>query len=57
MIKKASINIPYTLNERIDKSREAHIQTKGKKPTLTDWFLEAAAEKLARESKQARTNA
>ncbi|HAV1495253.1 TPA: hypothetical protein JG847_004914 [Vibrio parahaemolyticus] len=50
MIKKASVNIPDALNERINKSREAHIQSKGKKPTLTDWLLEAAAEKLARES-------
>jgi hypothetical protein len=38
---------------QIDKSMEKMKLARGKKPSFTDWMLEAAAEKLARENKQA----
>jgi hypothetical protein len=47
-----SARFPAELAERIDKSMEKMKQARGKKPSFTDWMVEAAAEKLAREDKQ-----
>lgn len=48
-----SARFPVELVAQIDKSMEKMKLARGKKPSFTDWMLEAAAEKLARENKQA----
>lgn len=54
MMKNKSVNMNEDFEKKINQSRERLRSQRGRIPTFTDWMLEAAAEKLARESKQAR---
>lgn len=51
MTKQQSIRFPQKLANQIDESRKELEAKRGKEPSFTDWILEAAAEKLAREKK------
>ena len=50
---KKSINVPDKLLSKMEESMERKEALIGRKQSFTDWVLEAAAEKLARENQQA----
>ena len=44
-----SARFPEELARKIDESRATMAMIRGKKPSFSDWIIEAAAEKLKRE--------